>query len=56
MSKIFGVTLEVCALQIVTDYQKSEAEASNWSLCWLKDLADEIREENPSERQNGEPG
>lgn len=34
---------------IKADNQKSEAEASNWRLCWLKDLADEIHEENPSE-------
>ncbi|WOO81182.1 Ubiquitin conjugation factor E4 [Vanrija pseudolonga] len=33
---VFSVTLK-----------RSEAEASNWKLCWLKDLEGEIKEENP---------
>ncbi|KAL1411414.1 Ubiquitin conjugation factor E4 [Vanrija albida] len=40
VGKVFSVTLK-----------KSEAEASNWKLCWLKDLEGEIKEENP-----GNPG
>ncbi len=31
------------------DKQKAVAEKSDWKLCWLKDLAQEIAEESPGE-------
>lgn len=42
---LFSLTERECGRSPMTDCQRSQAEASEWRLCWLKDLEQELRDE-----------